>query len=182
MNTPAKPKRGSCAKWSKELTKEKMTHLPPNTMRELDPERYECILQLIREGVALKAIQRATGASTSTLYRLMAEDPSLNNGAGALAAKLRRHAHHALDRLNELLEESPEELSYRDIAVSMGIATDKIDRLSQSEAAPSLSLTQVNVNAVPDLNKLIAGLPGQHTSKQSGNAQVIAAEQVGGKK
>ncbi|MDB4796621.1 helix-turn-helix domain-containing protein [bacterium] len=166
--TPKQPtKPGSLKKWNQAIKKSDVTRLPLNKLKDVDPERYACVIQLLREGVGLKAIQRSTGTSTATLYRIMNEDPSLNAGMDVLSGKLKRHANHALDRLNEILEENPEQISYRDLSVSMGVATDKIEKLHQTQAHRTVSLTQVNINEARDINALLAGLPAEATEKPS---------------
>ena len=89
----------------------------------------------------------------------MDEDPDLNNGNAALLGKLRRHAFHALDRLNEVIEEDPESVPYKSAAVSMGIAADKYLAMSQAHAPQSLHVTQISVNEAKGINDLIDRIP-----------------------
>ena len=155
-----------------------MKKLPANTIKEKDPERYKAIIGLLKEGVALKVIARTVGTSTSTLHRLMEQDEELRLSHGGLMAKLRKHAHHALDRMNEQLEENPESVGYKDVAVGMGIAADKLEKLSAAQVPHTVNVTQVNVTEAASINDLIASLPTAKPADPPNGAEVVDVEEV----
>lgn len=162
-------------KWSL-MKSEEVAKLPANTIKERDPERYKCIIQLLKEGTSHKAISKATGACMAVITKIMLADDELNKGIDALSSRAKKGAGHAIDRLNERMEaDVNNEIAFKDLAVVAGILTDKVEKLSQSQAPQSLHVTQINVNEAVDINDIIQSLPKSAPQEQS---QAIDVEDV----
>lgn len=169
MSHGRKPGRKSKL-WS-DMTEKEVMLLHPNDLQAKDPERYKCVKQLLKEGCAIKAIERATGTAQKTIEKIAASDPDLQVGAVALAAKVTRLAHHAGDRLLEKLEDPTVDISAKDLGVITGITLDKHEKLLSSQTPQHQTNIQINVSEAADLNALAQGLP-------SGPPQPIDVEEV----
>ena len=153
------------------MTREELAKLPANLIEKQDPERFKAITGLIREGVPFKVIQRTHGVSRHTIEKVIATDETLQLGTRALVNKLMKLGHHASDTLAERFEERPDEITTKDAAVTLGIASDKLERMLASQTPQHQVNVQINVGEAADLNALAQGLP-------SNPSQPIDVEEV----
>lgn len=155
--------------WNNDLSDDQVALLPANTLKEKDPRRYEAIVSLLKSGCAIKTITQATGAHHSTVQRIMVENEDASLTVPALAAKMGRLAHNAADRIQEILEdpERREEVAFKDVAVAMGIAADKLDRLASSGAPITQNNVQININEASDLQSMLDSLPQPKPAKKA---------------
>ena len=160
-DTTTKPSGGSTVgmKLWCEKSVDELKSLPLKKLKEADPMRFRAVVELLDSGVSYKAIERATGIGNTTLAKIAREEPDLQKGIKVLSAKLHRVANQVADRLSEILDDEDEikDISAKELMVCLCIAADKIHQ--HSHVATPSSVTQVNINAAPDLNQLIKDLP-----------------------
>lgn len=154
-----------------QIPEQEIAVLHPNALEAKDPERFKCIVQLLKEGCSWKAISRATRASDRTIEKIAQSDPSLQLSTVALASKSAKLAHHAGDALMERLEAAPDAIATKDLSVLYGIAADKVEKLTASQTPQHQTNIQINVGEAKDLNALTSGL-------DSNGAKVVDAEEV----
>jgi|DEB0MinimDraft_4_1074332.scaffolds.fasta_scaffold10918_6 hypothetical protein len=166
----------SAAKWTR-LTSEQLKDMDSNAIEKADPERYKAIVKMLQLGMSIRGTAEAAGCSHTTVYRIMMQDESMQKGITALSAKLQKNAHQSLDRMVEMMDdpELRDKISYKDLAVSTAVVTDKIEKLSQSQAPQHLHVTQINVNETASINDLIDSLPSAAPKQQP---QSIDVQQV----
>lgn len=90
--------------------------------KKKDPEKYNLILQLRKEGKSYNQITAETGAATNTIARICAENAEeLGKWKRRVSTKLGE----AIDLLSERLVKEADDVSLSQIPVSIAIALDK---------------------------------------------------------
>ena len=151
--------RGKLIRWNQDVNKEQLSKMSPSKIKDLDPERYDAIVTMLKEGVGHNSIERAFGLRWHTIQKIAVTEPSLNGGMEVIQGKLKRHVTHALDRMAELLETEPESIKYKDLAIGAAIGVDKLDKLAANQTPTYQTNVQINVAEGQSLSDMLDSLP-----------------------